>query len=315
MGIAEPASGGGHIITNFVRAIFSRDGSDPFLEDIRTLWLIHWQLSTYAKEPLFAWDYMLNRWQYPEISRSMALQVFQQESQRLGRALSTVTLGQHFDTFLHTYVPTLGQKGAIHEDNLDCPLVELELIQKIGERKADNSEELIDKHLHVPFAYPELRENLRSAGIAAVKRYLQDNGHLLDKIEHSEQVVEIHIAEGMVVNGRIDLIRRTDTSETIVVDFKSTRRAQEEDVTRQQLHIYAMGYRELTGQLADLIEIHNLDQGGARREEVDLALIEGTAQAVTSAGNALRENRLPRLTQWSEACKRCDHAGICRNRP
>lgn len=139
MGVAEPASGGGHIITDFGRAIFSRDGSDPFLEDIRTLWLIHWQLSTCAKEPLFAWDYMLNRWQYPEISRSMALQVFHQESQRLGRALSTVTLGQHFDTFLHTYVPTLGQKGAIQEDNLDCPLVELELIQKIGERKADNS--------------------------------------------------------------------------------------------------------------------------------------------------------------------------------
>jgi len=180
---------------------------------------------------------------------------------------------------------------------------------------ADNAEELIDKHLHVPFAYPELRENLRGAGIAAVKRYLQDNGHLLDKIEHSEQVVEIHIAEGMVVNGRIDLIRRTDTNETIVVDFKSTRLAQEEDVTRQQLHIYAMGYRELTGQLADLIEIHNLDQGGARREEIDLALMEGTVQAVTSAGNALCENKMPRLTRWSGACKRCDHAGICRNKP
>ncbi len=102
---------------------------------------------------------------------------------------------------------------------------------------ADDTEELIDNHLHVPFAYPELREKLRTAGIAAVKRYLQDNAHLLDKIEHSEQVVEIHIAEGMVVNGRIDLIRRTDTNETIVVDFKSTHRAQDEDVTRQQLHI------------------------------------------------------------------------------
>ncbi|GAI03595.1 unnamed protein product [marine sediment metagenome] len=43
--------------------------------------------------------------------------------------------------------------------------------------------------------------------------------------------------------------------------------------------------------------------------------IEGTAQAVASAGDALRENRLPRLTRWSEACKRCDQAGICRNRP
>ena len=180
---------------------------------------------------------------------------------------------------------------------------------------ADDAEELVDKHLHVPFAYPELREKLRTAGIAAVKRYLQDNAHLLDKIVHSEQVVEIHIAEGMVVNGRIDLIRRTDTNETIVVDFKSTHRAQDEDVTRQQLHIYAMGYKELTGKLADLIEIHNLDQGGANREEVDLPLMEKTAHTVTSAGNAIRDNNLPRLTQWSETCSHCDPASVCRNRP
>lgn len=179
---------------------------------------------------------------------------------------------------------------------------------------ADNAEELVDKHLHVPFAYPQLRENLRMAGIAAVKRYLQDNAHLLDKIVHSEQVVEIHLAEGMVVNGRIDLIRRTDTNETIVVDFKSTNRAQDEDVTRQQLHIYAMGYKELTGELADLIEIHNLDQGGTTREEVDLPLMETTVRAVTSAGNAIRENNLPRLTQWSEPCTHCDTASVCRNR-
>jgi len=179
----------------------------------------------------------------------------------------------------------------------------------------DKAEELVDKHLHVPFAYPELRDNLRTAGIAAVRRYLQDNGHLLDKIEHSEQIVEIHIAEGMVVNGRIDLIRRTDTNETIVVDFKSTKRAQDEDVTRRQLHIYAMGYKELRGQLADLIEIHNLDQGGTNREEVSLPLMEDTAQAVAIAGEAIRENKLPRLKKWSEACANCDPASVCRNRP
>ncbi|MCI0565276.1 MAG: ATP-dependent helicase [Nitrososphaera sp.] len=179
---------------------------------------------------------------------------------------------------------------------------------------SDEAEELVDKHLHVPFAYDELRENLRKAGVAAVKRYLDDNGHLLDKTIHSEQVVEINIADGIVVNGRIDLIRRTDTNETIVVDFKSTHLAQDENVTRQQLHIYAMGYRELQGQLADLIEIHNLDAGGSIREEVDVPLMEGTAKAVERAGNALRENKLPRLTQWSEICSRCDMVGICRTR-
>ena len=51
--------------------------------------------------------------------------------------LSPVTIQQHFDTFLHTYVPTRGRKGEVQEDNLDSPLVELELLIKAGERELD----------------------------------------------------------------------------------------------------------------------------------------------------------------------------------
>lgn len=139
MGMAKVNVSGGYSITELGYAILSRNGLDPFLEDIRTLWLIHWQLSTNMEKPLFAWHYMLNRWQYPDITRNKVLDVFQQESKILGRPLSAVTLGQHFDTFLHTYVPTRSKKGDILEDNLDCPLAELELIQKIGHRQVDNS--------------------------------------------------------------------------------------------------------------------------------------------------------------------------------
>ena len=137
-GIAQAIKAGGYNITAFGRAILAKGGFDPFLEDIRTLWLIHWQLSTHVDEPIFAWDYLLNRWQHPEISRSAVLHAFHQEAQRQERRLSTITLEQHFDTFLHTYVPTRSRKGDILEDNLDCPLVELELIQRLGERKLDN---------------------------------------------------------------------------------------------------------------------------------------------------------------------------------
>jgi hypothetical protein len=104
------------------------------LEDRRTLWLIHWNISTIAYEPLFAWDYLLNKWQHPEISRTDVLRLFDQEAKAMSRKLSSITLAQHFDTFLHTYVPTRSRKGEIQEDNLDCPLVELQLIQKVGER-------------------------------------------------------------------------------------------------------------------------------------------------------------------------------------
>ena len=37
-------------------------------------------------------------------------------------------------------------------------------------------------------------------------------------------------------------------------------RAQAEDVTLAQLHTYVLGYRELTGENADFVEIYNLDE-------------------------------------------------------
>ena len=124
--VTMPSLKQGVFVSEFGNAVFGPAGHDEFLEDIRTLWLIHWKLSTSVTEPLFAWHYLLNFWHRPEFTRSEALAAFTQEAQRLGKKLSAVTLEHHFTTFLHTYVPTRSRKGEVLEDNLDCPLVELE---------------------------------------------------------------------------------------------------------------------------------------------------------------------------------------------
>ena len=121
-------------VSDFGSAIFGHNGFDRFLENIKTLWLIHWKLSVNVDQPLFAWYYLLNRWHRSEFTQSEILTAFTNEVQRLGKNLSEVTLENHFTTFLHSYIPTRGKKGEVMEDNLDCPLVELELIQPIGER-------------------------------------------------------------------------------------------------------------------------------------------------------------------------------------
>jgi hypothetical protein len=133
------SSRSGHSVSDFGRAVLGERGLDPFLEDIRTLWLIHWNLSTDPVTPLLAWDYLLNRWQEPDIVPSVALKVLQTVATKMENELSPVTIEQHFDTFLHTYVPTRGRKGEVQEDNLDCPLVELELIVRVGERVVDTA--------------------------------------------------------------------------------------------------------------------------------------------------------------------------------
>ncbi len=137
-GIAQKSSKNTFKISDFGRDLLASNGFDPFLEDIRTLWLIHWKLSSNVNEPIFAWDYLLNRWQHPELSKSTILMAFMQETEKLGKKLAKATLEQHYNSFMHTYLPTRSRKGDVQEDNLDSPLVELELINVIGERRIDN---------------------------------------------------------------------------------------------------------------------------------------------------------------------------------
>ena len=174
-----------------------------------------------------------------------------------------------------------------------------------------NVPQLLDVHFHLPYAWQSLKDDMRQQADRALRRYLNENGAILDKVKYAEQAIELKLAEGIVVHGRIDLIRRTDTHEVIIIDFKSTERSQEEDVTRQQLHIYALGYQQLTGSRADLVEIYNLDEGAGAtvRELVDDEMLQKTETAIVSAGCEIKDNRLCRVGQ----CAGCDFTGICRS--
>lgn len=137
--VIEKQGKGNLTVSKLGKDLLGEEGHDPYLEDIQTLWLIHWNFSTHPESPIFAWDYLMNRWQDPEIVPSQAVVSFKKEADALNRQLSIVTLKQHFNIFLHTYVPTRGKKGGVLEDNLDCPLTELDLIRQIGETVSDDN--------------------------------------------------------------------------------------------------------------------------------------------------------------------------------
>ncbi len=134
--VARPGGGRGLELTDFAHEVFGPEGFDPYLEDTRTLWLLHWNLSARSEGALFAWRYLLNHWPFPELTRSEALAAFARESARLGHSHSAITLSQHLDAFLHTYLSGRSGKAGI-EDSLDGPLVDLSLLQPVGERQAD----------------------------------------------------------------------------------------------------------------------------------------------------------------------------------
>ena len=138
--IIASAENGGHSVTPFGRKLLleskGSEALDPFLEDIQTLWLLHWKLATNKENPIFAWDFLLSKFQEPELTASAVFDAVKKATRGLERELSESTLEQQFEIFLHSYVPTRGRKGEVREDNLDCPLIELGLLDQVGVRQS-----------------------------------------------------------------------------------------------------------------------------------------------------------------------------------
>ena len=170
--------------------------------------------------------------------------------------------------------------------------------------------ELVKRHLHTPYAYETLKKQLTAAAEKVVANYLKDNRDEFKNIEFFEKTVEINLGDGVSVIGRIDLVRRRDTDKTTIVDLKSTQRAQPEEVTETQLHIYALGYQELTGRRADFVEIYNLDERKKKPRSVDDEFIDDVKKNVRGAAEALRTGAMPVLPA-PKKCASCDYCGMC----
>jgi DNA helicase II / ATP-dependent DNA helicase PcrA len=167
---------------------------------------------------------------------------------------------------------------------------------------------LTERHLHAPYAYRALKEKLEQAATRVIADYIRDND--LKNIEFSEKQIEINLDEGVTVVGRVDLVRRIDTGETTIVDLKSSDRAQPEDVTETQLHIYALGYRELTGRDADQVEIYELDERKKKSRSVDQDFITEVKRDVREAAVALRSGSLAPKPK-PKKCVACDYLRMC----
>lgn len=169
---------------------------------------------------------------------------------------------------------------------------------------------LVARHLRAPYAYPALRESLQGAAEKVVAAYIRKNAAEFKNLEFTEKAIAIALGDGVFVAGRIDLVRRVDTGEVTIVDLKSNERAQTEAVTETQLHIYALGYQELTGRPADYVEIYELDEQKQKRRSVDEEFIADVKRNVRGAAAALRQNQLPPNPNQN-ACGACDYRKLC----
>lgn len=109
--------------------LFLTDGGwDPYLEDVGTLWLIHWLLTTHVTRAT-TWYFVFNELHQPDFTRKSIEYSISDLAQRLPSVrCSSSTLKRDVDVFIRTYVSTAGSSAQVVEKSLECPLVELGLI-------------------------------------------------------------------------------------------------------------------------------------------------------------------------------------------
>ena len=113
--------------TKFGTTIFGPQGCDPFLEDLNTIWLIHWKLATNERRST-GWSWMFSLMRADDFTRESLFELFTAElKKRTIEGPSTASLERDIDCALRTYVGTRSRKELL-EDSLECPLVELQLI-------------------------------------------------------------------------------------------------------------------------------------------------------------------------------------------
>lgn len=107
--------------------IFGDGGVDPYLEDPRTLWVLHWMICTHPDRAT-TWRWAFGVWGRHAFTRDELRAALR--TLAIGARATDATISRDVEVFLRTYLPPRAARGAPLEDALDSPLVELQLLRE-----------------------------------------------------------------------------------------------------------------------------------------------------------------------------------------
>jgi hypothetical protein len=127
----EPKSRGGILsVSAFGQFLLGEHGVDRYLEDQATLWLLHWQLVANRTRST-TWRWAFSALSSNEFTRTTLQDALIDVARRAGdKSPSESSVRRDVEVFVRTYVPSRFSSGAVPEESLDCPLVELELLEE-----------------------------------------------------------------------------------------------------------------------------------------------------------------------------------------
>ncbi len=140
MGVVLSKQGGRHEPGPLGSLLLGKNGWDPFLENLESLWLLHWWLC--ARGNLAAWNLVFGDGGMSRFNKSQLVDALAVRGSHLSRSLVASTLEQHAGIFCQTYY----QQNRSGDDTSWCPLQDLNLI------RASRSEESVVQFLVTPQA-------------------------------------------------------------------------------------------------------------------------------------------------------------------
>ncbi len=124
-----------HHPSDFGSKLLGRNGWDPFLEDLASLWLLHWNL---LKKPVFAtaWHFAFNVFNKHTFTTDDLLASLLEYNDRhfSEKNISESSFAKDTNCILRMYVEYTDQK-VLKEDSIDCPFTELGIIKNHGDKK------------------------------------------------------------------------------------------------------------------------------------------------------------------------------------
>lgn len=111
-----------------LRLLDPATGRDPYLEDVGSLWRLHWLLVTRAR--LGAWATLFMDVRDAVIPRERLVATVAGRAESLGSRITPGTAAAHVDILVRTYHAGRSDGPAVVEDALGCPLQELDLLRQ-----------------------------------------------------------------------------------------------------------------------------------------------------------------------------------------
>lgn len=127
----EPRSGRRYqTLTDLGNIIYEKD---PYIEEIGTLWLLQYKLAK-NKDDATAWYFFFNEFNITEFTREDFVQSIQNYIVMAQEQAAVRSLNDDFSCIISTYVPRIKTSSSriSPENNIDCPLGELGLIDIIS---------------------------------------------------------------------------------------------------------------------------------------------------------------------------------------